>query len=122
METMVVQVNDQLIAVVQSEEPLINDAASALDLVVTIRYEDGSDRIVIHKQAIAEDFFNLSTGVAGEVLQKFINYRMKIAIVGDFSMYTSKALRDFIYECNRGNHIFFVPDVQTAIDRLAAAL
>jgi hypothetical protein len=121
MEKQIIQVNGITIAIVYSNEQIIIDAQSALDFMVTIDYNDGCDRTVINKQAIIEDFFKLSTGIAGEILQKFINYSKKLAIVGDFSTYTSKPLRDFIYECNRGNDIFFVLDEQAAIDKLSTA-
>ncbi|PHD99048.1 hypothetical protein COF43_15045 [Bacillus toyonensis] len=70
------------------------------------------------KSLISEDFFDLKTGLAGDILQKFINYKVKIAIVGDFSMYTSKSLKDFIYECNKGNNIFYLATEQQAIEKL----
>ena len=54
------------------------------------------------------------------MLQKVINYRAAIAIVGDFSGYTSKALRDFMYESNQGNRIFFLPDEEAAGAKLQA--
>lgn len=121
MEKQIIQVNGITIAIVYSNEQIITDAQSALDFMATIDYNDGCDRTVINKQAIIEDFFKLSTGIAGEILQKFINYSKKLAIVGDFSAYTSKPLRDFIYECNRGNDIFFVLDEQAAIYKLSTA-
>ena len=65
-----------------------------------------------------ELFFVLSTGVAGEVAQKFVNYKMRFAIIGDFSGYTSKSLQDFIYESNKGKHLFFVANEDEAIARL----
>ena len=65
-----------------------------------------------------EDFFVLSTRLAGEILQKFINYGGRIAIYGDFSKYTSKPLKDFIYESNKGKDVFFVESKEQAIDRL----
>lgn len=68
-----------------------------------------------------EDFFILSTKIAGEILQKFILYNFKLAIVGDFSGYTSKPLKDFIYESNKGRDIFFVSSVEDAIERLGRA-
>lgn len=77
--------------------------------------------MILEKKAICEDFFDLSTGIAGEILQKFSNYQTKLAIVGDFSVYTSKALRDFIYECNQGNDIFFMDSLEQAVNRLSAA-
>ena len=104
---------------ISCEELVITDAQSALDLIATVRYETQCERIIVDKSAVAEDFFKLSTGLAGEVLQKFINYHMKLAIVGDFSKYTSKPLKDFIYESNRGKHFFFVGTVQEALERMS---
>ena len=63
--------------------------------------------------------FVLSTRIAGEILQKFINYQFKFAIVGDFSGYTSKPLKDFIYESNKGRDIFFVSSEEDAIEKLS---
>jgi hypothetical protein len=108
------------VAVIRNEESdglLITDAQSALDLMATVKYETGCDCIAISKSAIAEDFFVLSTGIAGEILQKFVNYRVKLAIIGDFSRYTSKPLKDFIYESNNGSHIFFVGSEDEAVGR-----
>jgi len=51
-------------------------------------------------------------------LQKFVNYHIKLAIVGDFKNITSEPLKAFVYESNRGNEIFFLEDVETAIARL----
>lgn len=51
-------------------------------------------------------------------MQKFINYGIRIAIYGDFSSYTSKPLKDFIYESNNGNDIFFQPDRNQAVEKL----
>lgn len=110
------------IAVISGPEKLITSTSSALELAMTARYETGADRIAIEKSAIAEDFFILSTGVAGEILQKFINYHIKAAIWGDFSRYASKPLRDFIYEANNGRDFFFVETREEAVRRLAEAL
>ncbi len=60
----------------------------------------------------------LSKGLAGEILQKFINYQVKFAIYGDYSKYTSKPLKDFIYESNNGKDIFFVENEEEAMDKL----
>jgi hypothetical protein len=61
----------------------------------------------------------LKIRLAGEILQKFINYGVKIAIIGDFSGYSSKSLKDFIYECNNGNAIFYLPNQQQVIEKLS---
>ena len=109
------------IAVVSSDEKVIVDVQSALDLVMTVKYETGVSRIVLDKNLVCEDFFILSTGVAGEILQKFINYRVKAAIYGDYSRYTSKPLRDFIYESNNGHDFFFVSTKEEAVQKLTEA-
>lgn len=113
-----VKVDGTDIAVVSSDELVIADTQSALDLAMTVRYETGATKIVIDKNVICEDFFILSTGVAGEILQKFINYHIKAAIYGDYSQYTSKPLKDFIYESNHGNNFFFVTTKEEAIQKL----
>src|SRR4051812_45469629 len=86
------------IAVVSSSEILIEDVQSALDFMATVQYEADCYRIIINKSIITESFFDLKTRLAGEILQKFINYRVKVAFIGDFSMYTSQSFQDFIYE------------------------
>lgn len=113
--------NGKSVAVMTSEEKIMTDVQSALDLIMTAKYEVGTSRLAINKAAIAEDFFILSRGLAGEVLQKFINYQVKIAIFGDFSRYTSKPLQDFIYESNKGKDIFFTTTKEEAAERLINA-
>lgn len=112
--------NGHPIAVVRGAEgeKIIVDTQSALDLIMTIQYAHQADRVALDKNAIEDAFFILSTGMAGEVLQKFINYGVKAAIYGDYSHYTSKPLKDFIRESNRGNDFFFVPDEIEAVRRL----
>lgn len=107
------------IAVVRSGDVLITDVQSALDFMATVSYETGCDRILVSKSAISEPFFDLKTRLAGDILQKFINYRTKIAIIGDFSGYTSQSLKDFIYESNKGKDIFFLSDEDQAVEKLS---
>ncbi|WNC16284.1 DUF4180 domain-containing protein [Brevibacillus brevis] len=107
------------IAVVSSSEVVITDVQSALDLIATVHYEADSDRIILNKSLLSESFFDLKTRLAGEILQKFINYRVKLAIVGDFSGYTSPSLKDFIYESNKGKDIFFLSSEQEAVEKLS---
>ncbi|BDF59768.1 hypothetical protein CE91St36_25850 [Christensenellaceae bacterium] len=121
MEIKTVQKNGMEIAVIQSMDVLVHDTRSALDLVCTVKYETGCERIALAKHVIHEDFFRLSTGIAGEILQKFINYHVKFAVYGDFSVYASKPLQDFIYESNNGKDIFFARDEEEAVDRLSRA-
>lgn len=107
------------IVVVNSNELIIKDVQSAIDFIMTIKYETNCNKIALNKSAVVEDFFILSKGLAGEILQKFINYQTKFAIYGDFSKYTSKPLKDFIYESNNGKDIFFVENENEAIKMLS---
>ena len=109
------------VAVPAGEGKLITGPQDALDLAMTVKYETSADCIAIDKKNIAEDFFILSSGMAGEILQKYINYHVKLAVWGDFSRYTSKPLHDFIYESNEGKDFFFVPTREEAIRRLSEA-
>lgn len=121
MDIQYLETNSQIVAVVETNEKVITDTASALDLMANIRYEGNTNLLAISKTAVAEEFFILSSGLAGEILQKFINYHTKLAIFGDFSVYTSKPLKDFIYESNQGKEIFFVLTKEEAINRLSLA-
>lgn len=114
--------NGQAIAVVvEADELVIENSSSALDLLMAARYEAEADRIAIAKELVIDDFFILSSGLAGEILQKYVNYQMKIAIYGDYSGYTSKPLHDFIRESNKGHDFFFVASREEALDKLANA-
>lgn len=107
--------HDAVTVAIASDTPSLCSADDVLDLAISARYETGADRLVLEKSAFCDDFFVLRTGLAGEALQKLINYHFKLAIVGDFSQITSKALRDFIRESNRGKNVCFVASYDDAI-------
>lgn len=106
------------IAIVKSNEVVIKDVESAVDFIMSIIHETNCSKITLNKEAITKDFFILSKGLAGEILQKFINYQIKFAIYGDYCKYTSQPLEDFIYESNNGKDIFFVENETEAIKKL----
>lgn len=107
-------INETKIAELISEDTLINNIEDGLDLLGNLYYQD-FDKIIIYDKNITPDFFELKNGIAGEILQKFSNYRVCLAIVGDFSKYTSKSVIDFIYESNKGRQINFVTSQSEAI-------
>lgn len=111
-----IEKNGVVCAIVNSNESVITDAQSALDVLMAAKYDAGTKNIVISKELITRDFFILSTGLAGEILQKYINYGVRIAIYGDYSRYTSKPLHDFIYESNKGKTVFFTATEDEAVD------
>ena len=99
------------------EEVLIKDAQDALDLMSDCDVK-GARRLIINDYNIITDFFELKTGFAGEILQKFSTYNVKLAIVGDFTKYSGKSLKAFIFESNKYGQISFVNSVQEATERL----
>ena len=111
-------INDISIAELSSADILINTTEDGLDLLGNLYYQ-GFDRIVMNERNITPDFFDLKNGIAGEILQKFSNYRVRLAIVGDFSKYTSKSVNDFVYESNKGRQINFVASQLEAIKVLS---
>ncbi len=118
MQLSKIEKNGIICAVVNSNELVITDAQTALDVLMSAKYDVGTKNIVIDKKLIVEDFFILSKGLAGEILQKYVNYGGRIAIYGDYSHYTSKPLKDFIYESNKGKDVFFVATQDEAVDML----
>jgi hypothetical protein len=114
--------NGVVCALVSSDIPVITNSQAALDLLMTAKYDIGTKNIIIPKNLVSEDFFILSTGLAGEILQKFVNYGGRIAIYGDYSHYTSKPLKDFIYESNKGKDIFFVATLEEAQKKLTKTM
>lgn len=81
---------------------------------VELLMEHGCTALIVRKGNLPPAFFDLTSGVAGEMLQKFSTYHMRLAVVGDFSQVQGNALRDFIYESNRRRQILFVPTAKEA--------
>lgn len=96
---------------------LIDGPDDILDSMAEARL-NGSDRMIIHQRSFHPDFFELKTKVAGEILQKFSNYRMRLAIIGDFSGFKSRSLKEFIRESNQTGIINFVGSLDEALIRL----
>ncbi|TMV49083.1 DUF4180 domain-containing protein [Paenibacillus mesophilus] len=118
MKVTVDQKGESKVAVIESSDIVIRDVQEALDLMASVKYNDDCHKILIHKSNLTEDFFELKTRLAGEILQKYTNYHVKIAIVGDFDGYDSKSLKDFIYECNKGKQVFFLKEKEDALRAL----
>lgn len=106
------------IAELIAEKTIIQNAQDSLDLLGNLYYQ-GFDKIIIQEQHVVPEFFDLKNGMAGEILQKFSNYRVRLAIIGDFSKYTKKSIRDFIFESNKTRHICFVDSRAEAINMLS---
>jgi hypothetical protein len=85
------------------------------DDVFGLFFINNCSKIILKRENIINDFFNLSTGIAGEILQKFSNYNKMMAIIGDFDDIKSNSLKDFIYESNKTKQIIFVKTAEDAL-------
>jgi hypothetical protein len=100
--------------------PPVATVQDALDLIGEAMFS--AEIVAIPANRLDDQFFSLSTGFAGEIMQKFVNYRLRLAVVGDISRHleTSAALRALVHESNTADHVWFVPDVEALDARLKA--
>jgi hypothetical protein len=112
------RINGSELVEIISDEILIKDTQDALDLMANVRYQHGLNKLIMKEKNFVAAFFDLKTGIAGEILQKFSNYDAYLAIIGDFSNYASKSLKDFIYESNKYGRINFVNSLEEAVEKL----
>ncbi|MEU0131043.1 MULTISPECIES: DUF4180 domain-containing protein [unclassified Streptomyces] len=112
-------VHDVPVLMCPPEGETVRGESEALDLIGDAGYQ-GARWVVVPVGRLDESFFRLETRVAGDIVQKFANYRLGLAVMGDVSRHTadSSALRDFVRECNRGRQTWFVADADEFGERL----
>lgn len=106
------------IAELISDQEEIKTVQDALDFMVNCIYQ-GAESMIIRQHQLTPAFFDLKTGIAGEILQKFSNYRARLAIVGDFGSVQNQSLRDFIYESNKQGRVIFTATREEAVQRFS---
>ncbi|GAA3393040.1 DUF4180 domain-containing protein [Cryptosporangium minutisporangium] len=114
------EVHGLRVLVVDAAGPVLRDEHAVMDLIGDA-FAGRADWVAVPVERLGPEFFRLRSGVAGAVAQKFANYRVGLAVVGDVAEYVaaSDALRDFVRECDRGRQLWFVPDVAALEARLA---
>jgi hypothetical protein len=117
MKIDIFDINEVCIAEIVSGDIEIRNVQNALDILSEC-YSRGTSSIILNEKNTVPDFFDLKTGLAGEILRKFSMYHFKLAIVGDLSDISSKSLKDFIYESNKTGGTCFVSSVDEAKERL----
>jgi hypothetical protein len=100
-------------------ERALRSNSDAVELISAV-WENRAGWLVIPVACLDYEFFRLSTRIAGELIQRFVTYRVRVAIAGDISKHLaeSSALRDFVYESNRGDQVWFVADLEELGERL----
>jgi hypothetical protein len=116
MEYKIHTINGKDITEITSCDFVIQSSQEMLELIHCMP----SNIIVLKKKALHESFFDLKTGLAGDILQKFSNYNIKLGVIGDYSCYNSKSLKDFIFESNKKNNCVFVDSIETALKKLSS--
>jgi hypothetical protein len=106
------------VAEFRSSEVLLRSAADARDLWLRA-WGKRVECIALHEANIAPEFFDLRTGLAGDVLQKLVNYRARLVVIGDISRYLdrSESLRALVRESNRGRDVRFVGTMEEIPER-----
>ncbi len=114
MEIKIHTIDDRKIAEIISDDIVLQTVEDAVDLIGNMSYQ-GFDKLIIYEENMISDFFELKNKIAGNILQKFSQYSMPLAIIGDFEKYESKSLNDFIFESNKGKQINFVTTVEDGL-------
>ena len=114
----IVEIGGRTLFLCAQEGPVIASTQDALDLIGATF--DGAELVAVPAHRLDASFFRLGTGFAGEVMQKFVNYRVKLVVLGDVEehMARSDAFRSLVAESNAADHIWFLPD----LDALGARL
>lgn len=107
--------------IADADGPVVRDVHAASDLIAEAMSQ-GARVLVVPASRLDDAFFQLRSGLAGEILQKAANYRKKFAVIGDVSAYVaaSNAFRDLVVESKRSDSFFFEPDLTALAERLAA--
>lgn len=106
-------------AVLDTTGPKILGEAGAM-IVLDVAMSEGADLVVIPRERLHPDMLELSTRQLGLFLQKLVNYQRQAVLLGDFSDLTagSKPFHDFVYESNRGHHVWFLRDMDELEQKL----
>ncbi|TCC66080.1 DUF4180 domain-containing protein [Kribbella pittospori] len=96
------------------------DERGAVDLISQAVYDHDATWVALEADLLGDEFFDLRTGRAGAITQKFVQYGVGFAVVGDLTdrLANSKPLRDWVRESNRGRTVVFVPELDELADRL----
>lgn len=90
------------IEVISAQSPLSSEQ-DAVDLIALCK-ENDLDLLLLHSQALSEDFFKLRTGVAGQMIQKWITYHLKTAAVIPNELVNQGRFKEMALETNKSNH------------------
>jgi hypothetical protein len=112
-----VQHQKQIIVTCIPDGTKLKSEADALD-AVTACGEYDTNKILIPGESLSESFYDLKSGLAGAVLLKFSNYRIKAAVIVRPENIGHGKFYEFVLEANRGNDFRVFQDRDKALDWL----
>ncbi|MGR3810312.1 DUF4180 domain-containing protein [Jiulongibacter sp. NS-SX5] len=118
MEYDLKQIGNKTIAILKTTDEKIEQTEDILDLLMNCRFS-GADSLIIYENQLSQEFFDLKTKLAGDILQKFSTYDFRLAIICDFDNKESSSLKAFIAESNRTGRINFVSSEEEALGKLS---
>ncbi|MFP2927540.1 DUF4180 domain-containing protein [Pyxidicoccus sp. 3LG] len=118
MTTKTLELGGVRVLALSAEGPTVGTAND----LISLAWEHQADLVAVPAERLGDAFFKLATGVAGEIAQKFVNYRLRLAVLGDISaqVENSKALKSFVYESNQGSQLWFLDDLDALAVRLSS--
>lgn len=119
MTDTLVHINEVPVLLLSPQGPPIAGERDATD-VIGDAFGHEASVVVIPVERLTDDFFTLRTRVAGDIVQKFVNYRLRLVVLGDISsrVEQSTALRDFVIESNRGKQLWFLSTAEEIAGKL----
>ncbi|MFN8474302.1 MAG: DUF4180 domain-containing protein [Anaerolineae bacterium] len=101
MHLYIMDQNGRQFAEAADRDPIRN-TAEAND-VLSFCFEHGTDRLLLYAENLPTGFFDLSTGAAGALLQRFRQYGLRVAVVWSPDVVKPTArFAEMVAEENRG--------------------
>jgi hypothetical protein len=117
MDAQVLSYHGKAYVVSCSAQAIIGNANDVLDLLA-LGGEHETNLFFLKETDFDAAFYDLKSGLAGEIVQKFSNYRVRAVIVGSFGSVRSKRFQEFMAESNKGNQLRFMQEKDAALQWL----
>lgn len=117
---MISETHGLLVLTYEQDEPTLGSEQDAVDLI-GLAFSEEANVVVVPADRVVPDFYTLSTRILGDVVRKFQQYRIRLAVVGDITKYTasSEAFRAYVHETNKGRDIWFLQTEEELSAKLA---
>lgn len=100
MKYNIINKNDKNYIKYSKDDYKISSEQDVLD-VISVCFETGINSIIMDGEILSDEFYDLSTKLLGIALQKFINYRVRIAFIIDEEKALSDRFKELVSELNK---------------------